>query len=131
MKYNFNILLFEDNKTNQFIAQSILEQSGYTVKIVENGLIGLDEFKQNPKIYDIILMDLHMPVMNGFEATIELRKLDKNIPIIAMSADAISGIDEQCREVGINNFITKPFDPATLALKVYEFLKNIGLSRDC
>lgn len=122
MNYNFNILLFEDNKTNQFIAQSILEQSGYTVKIVENGLIGLEEFKQNPKIYDIILMDLHMPVMNGFEATIELRKLDKNIPIIAMSADAISGIDEQCREVGINNFITKPFDPATLALKVYEFI---------
>jgi CheY-like chemotaxis protein len=123
-KYHYNILLFEDNKTNQFIAQSILEQSGYSVKIVENGQIGVNEFRTNPTHYDIILMDLHMPIMNGFEASLEIRKLDQSIPIIAMTADAISGIEDQCKKVGINNFITKPFDPSILADKVYEFIEN-------
>ena len=113
-KYNYNILLFEDNKTNQFIAQSILEQSGYSVKIVDNGQIGVEEFKRNSNKYNIILMDLHMPVMNGFEASIEIRKIDETIPIIAMTADAISGIEQQCKKVGINNFITKPFDPSEI-----------------
>ncbi len=126
LKYNFNILLFEDNKTNQFIAQSILEQSGYTVKIVENGQIGLEEFKQNSDKYNIILMDLHMPIMNGFEASSEIRKISKTIPIVAMTADAISGIEQQCKKVGINNYITKPFDPSTLASKVYEFIVSSG-----
>lgn len=125
-KYNFNILLFEDNKTNQFIAQSILEQSGYTVKIVENGQIGLEEFKQYSDKYNIILMDLHMPIMNGFEASSEIRKISKTIPIVAMTADAISGIEQQCKKVGINNYITKPFDPSTLASKVYEFIVSSG-----
>lgn len=123
-KYNYNILLFEDNKTNQFIAQSILEQSGYSVKIVDNGQIGVEEFKRNSNKYNIILMDLHMPVMNGFEASIEIRKIDETIPIIAMTADAISGIEQQCKKVGINNFITKPFDPSTLASKVYDFIEH-------
>jgi len=123
-KYPFKVLLFEDNKTNQFIAQSLLEQVGYTVKIVENGQIGVEEFKLNPNIYDIILMDLHMPIMNGFEATTEILKINPNVPIIAMTADAITGIEDKCREVGITNFISKPFDPATLAEKVYEFIKN-------
>lgn len=123
-KYNYNILLFEDNKTNQFIAQSILEQSGYSVKIVDNGQIGVEEFKRNSNKYNIILMDLHMPVMNGFEASIEIRKIDETIPIIAMTADAISGIEQQCKKVGINNFITKPFDPSALASKVYDFIEH-------
>ncbi|HET6784584.1 MAG TPA: response regulator, partial [Erysipelotrichaceae bacterium] len=123
-KYPYKVLLFEDNKTNQFIAQSLLEQVGYTVKIVENGLIGVEEFKLNPDSYDIILMDLHMPVMNGFEASSEILKINSKIPIIAMTADAITGIEEKCRDVGITNFISKPFDPATLAEKVYEFIKN-------
>jgi len=123
-KYNYSILLFEDNKTNQFIAQSILEQSGYTVKIVENGQIGVEEFKQNSYKYNIILMDLHMPIMNGFEASEEIRKIDNSIPIIAMTADAISGIEQQCKNAGINNYITKPFDPSTLATQVYNFIDN-------
>lgn len=123
-KYNYNVLLFEDNKTNQFIAQSILEQSGYSVKIVDNGQIGVEEFKRNSNKYNIILMDLHMPVMNGFEASIEIRKIDETIPIIAMTADAISGIEQQCKKVGINNFITKPFDPSALASKVYDFIEH-------
>ncbi len=123
-KYPYKVLLFEDNKTNQFIAQSLLEQVGYTVKIVENGLIGVEEFKLNPEVYDIILMDLHMPVMNGFEASVEILKINSKIPIIAMTADAITGIEEKCRSVGISNFISKPFDPATLAEKVYGFIKN-------
>lgn len=129
-KYNYNILLFEDNKTNQFIAQSILEQSGYSVKIVENGQIGVDEFSTNPTHYDIILMDLHMPIMNGFEASQAIRKIDQTIPIIAMTADAISGIEEQCKKVGINNYITKPFDPSTLAEKVYAFIENKDSKRN-
>lgn len=65
-----------------------------------------------------------MPVMNGFEASAEILKINSKIPIIAMTADAITGIEEKCRSVGISNFISKPFDPATLAEKVYGFIKN-------
>lgn len=123
-KYPYTVLLFEDNKTNQFIAQSLLEQAGYTVKIAENGKVGVDEFKLNPYKYDIILMDLHMPIMNGFEATQEILKLNPNIKVIAMTADAISGIEDKCHAVGIKDFISKPFDPATLALTVYQYISN-------
>ena len=73
--------------------------------------MGLDLYKQYMDKIDIILMDLHMPVMNGYEAAREIRKISTGVPIVAMTADVISGVRERCRESGMNHFISKPFDP--------------------
>lgn len=122
--YPYAVLLCEDNKTNQFIAKSLLEQAGYTIKIVDNGQLGVDEYKQHPDQYDIILMDLHMPIKNGYEAAQEIRALNSTIPIVAMTADAIAGVEQKCKEAGITHYITKPFDPESLAMNVFNLIIN-------
>jgi len=111
VQYPYHVLVVEDNKTNQFIAQSILEQSGFKVSLADNGQEGVDFFLNNQNNIDLILMDLHMPVMNGLEATVLIRKTDGDIPIIAMTADAISGVEQRCKEAGIDYYISKPFEP--------------------
>ncbi|PKM51771.1 MAG: hypothetical protein CVV02_03935 [Firmicutes bacterium HGW-Firmicutes-7] len=107
---SIKILLVEDNDINQELAKAILEEYGYTIHIAEHGRIALDMILQ--ETYDIVLMDLQMPVMDGYEATRKIREIDrfKNLPIIAMSAHAIKGIKEKVYEVGMNDYITKPFD---------------------
>ncbi len=105
------VLLIEDNHTNQMIAQSILEQSGYRVLLAENGKVGVDKYAQIQKETNLILIDLHMPIMDGYEATQMIRVMNKEVPIVAMTADAIDGVEEKCIKVGMNGFITKPFDP--------------------
>ncbi|MBP6491466.1 MAG: transporter substrate-binding domain-containing protein [Clostridia bacterium] len=113
-KNPYRTLVVEDNKTNQFIVKEILEQAGFAVSLAENGEEGANYFRDHQGEIDIILMDLHMPVLNGYEASVLIRKLDQSIPIVAMTADAITGIDEDCRRVGINYYISKPFDPEKL-----------------
>ncbi|MHB8132261.1 MAG: response regulator, partial [Mobilitalea sp.] len=108
---NYNVLVVEDNKTNQFIAKSILEQVGVTVVLTDNGEEGASYYKLHASTIDLILMDLHMPVLNGYEATLRIRMYDSEVPIVAMTADAITGIEEQCKRVGINHYISKPFEP--------------------
>lgn len=108
---SLRILVVEDNKTNQFIAKSLLEQVNHQVILTDNGLEGFNYFKDHPKEVDLILMDLHMPVMDGYESTKHIRELDPKIPIIAMTADAITGVEKQCMDVGITSYISKPFDP--------------------
>ncbi|MGE5370656.1 MAG: response regulator [Solirubrobacterales bacterium] len=114
LEHPYRVLIVEDNQTNQFIARSILEQAGFRVLIAENGQEGCASFAANRQDLDAILMDLHMPVMNGFEAAEWIREQDSVIPIIAMTADAISGVEEKCREAGIDRYISKPFDPDQL-----------------
>jgi CheY-like chemotaxis protein len=104
----------EDNKTNQFIVREILEQSGFQVSLADNGEEGVNYYRDHREKIDLILMDLHMPVMNGYEASAEIRKLDPAVPIVAMTADAITGVDEECRRVGIDHYISKPYDPEKL-----------------
>ncbi len=106
-----HVLVVEDNKTNQFIAKSILEQAGYTVSLADNGQEAVDFFTKTTNELALILMDLHMPIMDGYEATQLIRRLDKEIPIIAMTADAVTGVDNKCEAIGISKFISKPFDP--------------------
>ena len=108
---SLRVLVVEDNKTNQFIAKSLLEQAQHQVFITENGLEGLNYFKEHKHEIDLILMDLHMPVMDGYEATKLIREMDQNITIIAMTADAITGVEKQCMDAGITSYISKPFDP--------------------
>lgn len=107
----YHVLVVEDNKTNQFIAKSILEQAGFEVALADDGEAGVAFFREHQKETDLILMDLHMPVLNGYEASLQIRKLDKDVPIVAMTADAISGVEEECRKSGIDHYISKPFEP--------------------
>lgn len=114
VEHAYHLLLVEDNKTNQFIAQTILEQAGFIVSIAENGQEGYNTFVRDRDTIDLILMDLHMPVMNGYDSAMLIRKIDQEIPIIAMTADAIAGVKENCKSVGIDYFVSKPFDPNTI-----------------
>ena len=110
----YRLLLVEDNKTNQFIAQTILEQEGFRVTIADNGKLGYEYFVKNRDEIDLILMDLHMPVMDGYTAASEIRKIDDEVPIVAMTADAVAGVDEKCKASGMNHYVSKPFDPDRL-----------------
>lgn len=105
------ILLVEDNKTNQLIVKSLTEQIGLECIIANDGKEGVEVFLENQDRIQLILMDLHMPVMNGYEASVEIRKHSEKVPIIAMTADVILGVQEKCKESGINQYISKPFDP--------------------
>lgn len=120
----YHILLVEDNKTNQFIADTILKQSGFRVSIADNGQIGYDMFREKRADLDLILMDIHMPVMDGYTATDLIRKEDTEIPIVAMTADAIVGAEQQCLEHGLNHYVSKPFDPDQFIRIILDVLKN-------
>lgn len=123
-EHSYRVLVVEDNKTNQLIARSILEQSGFLVALVDNGEAGVAYFIEHREELDLILMDLHMPVMNGYDASRQIRKIDDSIPIVAMTADAITGIDEECRHAGINHYISKPFDPEKFVDTITNILKT-------
>jgi PAS domain S-box-containing protein len=107
-----NILVAEDNQINQRLIKKLLEKRGYTVDIAEDGKEAVEKFKQrllqleNP--YSLILMDIQMPIMDGIEATSEIRKVDKNIPIIALTAHAMKGDKRKFLSEGMNDYISKP-----------------------
>lgn len=105
------VLLAEDNKTNQLIARSLLEQAGIESIIASDGKEAVELYQEYRDSIDLILMDLHMPVMNGYEAAEKIRELSAAVPIVAMTADVINGVREKCRQSGINHYISKPFNP--------------------
>ncbi|MBQ6912724.1 MAG: response regulator, partial [Acidaminococcaceae bacterium] len=113
------ILLVEDNAINAEIARMILEQYGAGVQQAENGETGLKAVQEkDPGYYDAVLMDIQMPVMNGFEATKAIRALGgayaTELPIIAMSANAYDEDVRDCLAAGMNGHIAKPFNPDEL-----------------
>ena len=109
-----SILLVEDNDLNQKLMKISLSRYNYIVTIAENGLIGVQKFK-NQK-FDLILMDIMMPIMDGFEATSEIRKIEDNdkslghTPIIAFTANTINNDREKCLQGGMDDMLEKPFD---------------------
>jgi signal transduction histidine kinase/DNA-binding response OmpR family regulator len=112
---NLNILLAEDNYLNQLLATCIFENWNKKIDIAENGKIALEKIKEND--YDIVLMDIQMPEMDGHDVTRYIRKHfgDKaDIPIIALSAHATLGEEKKCYDAGMNGYLSKPFDPEKL-----------------
>lgn len=115
------ILLVEDNKVNQFLAQSLLKAWNANVEISEDGLDAIEKLKSNA--IDLVLMDLQMPIMDGFEATERIRKeLSTELPIIGLSANALSDERERSLEKGMNDYVSKPFQPELLYEKIHGYL---------
>jgi len=109
MKQSVRILLAEDNPVNQQLAVMILTKAGYEVTVVDNGRKAIAAFTSRPEDFDLILMDVQMPEMDGLAATRELRaKGFAAIPIIAMTANAMKGDREICLDAGMNDYIVKP-----------------------
>jgi two-component system sensor histidine kinase/response regulator len=108
------VLLVEDNDINQEVAAGMLRLSGLLVDIAENGQEALDQIRRSE--YDIVLMDMQMPVMDGVTATQEIRQLDEyqHVPIVAMTANARQSDRELCLAAGMVDFITKPIEPEEL-----------------
>lgn len=123
-----HVLLAEDNDLNWEIAQALLEDVGITCDHAENGQICVDMFRQSaPGTYQAVLMDIRMPVMNGYDATAEIRKTDhpdKDLPIIAMTADAFSDDRQKCLACGMNAHIAKPIDISVVVSTLDKFLNK-------
>ncbi len=121
---NIKVLVVEDVALNQLLMKTILYDFGFELDIADNGKIAIE--KLQAKSYDIILMDLQMPVMNGFEATDYIRnKMKSNIPIIALTADVTTVDLEKCKVVGINDYISKPLDEKLLYKKIVGLVKKL------
>lgn len=117
------ILVVEDMELNQLLMKTILDDFGFECDITANGKLAIE--KLETKNYDIILMDLQMPEMNGFEATIYIRNVMKlQVPIIALTADVTTVDVEKCRAVGMNDYIAKPVDERLLYSKLIAFSKK-------
>jgi PAS domain S-box-containing protein len=119
----FKILLAEDNLINQKVAIRILADAGYHVDSVVNGIQAVEKVKNN--LFDLVLMDVQMPEMDGLTATQEIRKLDSNqsnIPIIAITAHALMGDKEKCLSIGMNDYVTKPIITETLISTIDKLL---------
>jgi len=112
---NCPVLVIEDNEINQNVIEAFLTRLGASVDVAENGLKGVDYWRLNSHKYQMILMDCQMPVMDGFEATRIIRKeetlmnIENAIPIIALTANVVAEDREQCLQVGMNDFLAKPF----------------------
>ena len=117
-----NILLVEDNKINQMITQKMLEKKGISCVIIDNGEDAIENAKTNH--YDLILMDVHLPGINGTEATTEIRKFDTTTPIIALTAISLNENKEMLLSYGMNEVITKPFEPEHFYNVVTAYLTN-------
>jgi two-component system sensor histidine kinase/response regulator len=115
-KHHLRILLVEDNAVNELLADRLLEKRGHEVTIARNGKEALATIEKQS--FDVVLMDVQMPEMDGFEATAAIRRIEKgsgnHVPIIAMTAHAMVGDKERCIEAGMDNYIAKPIRPEEL-----------------
>lgn len=125
-KQNIRILLVEDNELNQKFAIAVVRKLGHALDIAPNGKIGVEYYKSKP--YDLILMDIQMPEMNGIEATIEIRRMEQeagkgaHIPIIAVTAFAMEQDKRNCMDAGMDDFLAKPYKPFELEQKINQYI---------
>lgn len=120
---HLRVLLVEDNDINRLYAKSILKNWQCFIDVAENGLVAIEKIKNN--YFDVVLMDIQMPVMDGYEATKAMRTMKQgaDVPIIALTANATSVDVEKCLAAGMNDYLPKPFTPEDLYRKLFDDLK--------
>lgn len=123
------VLLVEDNDINRLYAKSILKNWQCFIDVAENGLVAIEKIKNN--FYDVVLMDVQMPVLDGYEATKAIRSMHQSakVPIIALTANATPGDIEKCLLAGMNDYLPKPFTPEDLYRKLFKDLKIRPVSK--
>ncbi len=119
----------EDNKINQMIAEAILTKAGFEIDIAEDGQIAVQKLSDAPAgTYDVILMDIQMPNMDGYEATETIRKMDDkdkaNIPIVAVTANAFEEDRKHALNSGMNGHLAKPYDVPAIMKTLKEIINN-------
>ncbi len=119
---NCNILVAEDNKINQLVTKNLLKTIGCDCTIVENGLEAVEILKKEE--FDLVLMDINMPVLDGLKATKKIREFDVKIPIIALTAAELSEVEDECRNAGMNDLINKPLNKIDLRAAILKKLNN-------
>jgi CheY-like chemotaxis protein len=120
---NINVLVVEDIALNQLLMKTLLDDFGFERDIAENGKVAIEKLEKNS--YDVILMDLQMPEMNGFEATEYIRNtMNSEIPIIALTADVTTVDLAKCKSVGMNDYIAKPVDERLLYSKILNIVRK-------
>lgn len=123
-----NILVVEDNDINQLVARDLLEFFGLNVSMANNGQEGVEKVKNQS--YDLVLMDLQMPIMDGFEATRKIREFNQDIPIIALSAAVMDHDKKLTRDAGMNEHLSKPIDMEELQHLLGKYLKTDWIAED-
>jgi len=116
------VLLVEDNRVNQLVAKTMLENAGLKIDLAENGQLAVDMYRENK--YDVIFMDCRMPVLDGYQATLAIRQMEtgQRTPIIALTANVLSEDSEKCFKVGMDDFLTKPFNSSQLEKALSKWL---------
>lgn len=118
---SMRILLVEDNEINQYLATVLLESWNARVDPCLNGAEALEKLKTES--YDLVLMDLQMPILDGFDATTRIRQeLQLHVPIVALTANALSGERDRCLDLGMNGYVSKPFQPERLYQEIRTYL---------
>lgn len=121
-----HILLVEDDEINQQVASELLESAGMLVETASNGVIAVEKLKQTAENEqpDLVLMDLHMPEMDGYTATAKIREIERfsGLPVFAMTADVVAGVKEKCLETGMQGFLSKPINPKDLFETLLEWI---------
>ena len=125
------ILLAEDNLVNQTLVVRLLEKRGQNVQVASNGREALEKLKNAD--FDLVLMDIQMPVMGGFEATAAVREMEKgtgkHIPIVALTAHAVNGDRERCLAMGMDGCMAKPIRPEELFEQIESLIPSVPLAR--
>jgi len=136
MKRSVRILLVEDNPVNQKLARTMLTKAGYPSDVAENGRVALEKYSAAPETFDLILMDVQMPEMDGIQATQAIRKFEgsmpeagrRHVPIVALTAHAMKGDREMCLEAGMDDYITKPIKREVVLEILKKWISGIDLS---
>jgi len=127
--YNINVLLAEDNSANQELMKLVFKELELNLTIATNGFEVIEKYIHNPNLYDIVLMDINMPEINGIEAYKEIRAFEKkkgldNIPIVALTANAIKGDKERFIDLGMNGYLSKPIKLPELKTLLSKYSKK-------
>lgn len=121
------VLVVDDNQINRLLINKVISKWGATIEFAENGQEAVEKIEANPH-FDVVLMDIHMPVMGGIEATQIIRSKNedyyKNLPIIALTASMLNSELNEIASSGMNDYILKPFDPRGLHEKLMKYQKQ-------